>query len=129
MNRKVLLKILERLGSRADSVPNGREVLERLARQPCDLILMDIQLPELDGLEATRRLHTVMPSDAAPYILALTANARKEDYHACLDAGMQDYLSKPVRTDDLMAAMVRADDWLQFDHRATLAVAWPQLGA
>ena len=129
VNRKVVLTILERLGYRAASVAHGGEVLQHLARQPCDLVLMDVQMPEMDGLEATRRLRAVVPADNPPYVLALTANARKEDYNACLEAGMQDYLSKPVRTDDLMAALARGHDWLQAEGRAVRAMARPQLGA
>jgi CheY-like chemotaxis protein len=127
VNRKVLLTMLERLGYHADAVTNGREVLERLSRWPFELILMDIQMPEMDGLEATRQFRAVAPGNTPPYILALTANARKEDYNACLEAGMQDYLSKPVRIDDLMAALARAHGWLQMEERANRAVAWPQL--
>ncbi len=129
VNRKVILTILERLGYRPAAVANGREVLQHLARQPCDLVLMDVQMPEMDGLEATRHLRAVVPADTPPYVLALTANARKEDYNACLEAGMQDYLSKPVRTDDLMAALTRGHDWLQAGDRAARAAARPQLGA
>jgi signal transduction histidine kinase/DNA-binding response OmpR family regulator len=127
VNRKVMLTMLERLGYRAETATNGREALQQIARAPCDLVLMDIQMPEMDGLEATRRFRAVAPGNTPPYILALTANARKEDYNACLEAGMQDYLSKPVRTDDLMAALVRAHDWLQVDQRGQRAIAWPQL--
>ncbi len=128
VNRKVLLTTLQRLGYQATAVNNGCEVLAALARAPWHLVLMDIQMPEMDGLEATRRLRAVVPLNTAPYILALTANARKEDYYACLEVGMQDYLSKPVRSDDLMAALVRAHDWLQVDNRGGQAAPWPQLG-
>ncbi len=128
VNRKVILTMLERLGYRAAAVANGREVLEHLARLPCDLVLMDVQMPEMDGLEATRQLRAVVPIDSPPYVLALTANARKEDYLSCLEAGMQDYLSKPVRTDDLMAALARGHDWLQAEERITRVAAQPLLG-
>jgi CheY-like chemotaxis protein len=86
---------------------------------------MDIQMPEMDGLEATKRLRAVFPGDHPPYILALTANARKEDYDACLAAGMQAYLSKPVRSEDLIAALSRAHEWLQAEHRRTAPRVWP----
>ena len=129
VNRKVILTMLERLGYRAEAVENGREALQHLARQPSDLILMDIQMPEMDGLEATRRIRAVTSRDLPPYILALTANARKADYHSCLDAGMQDYLSKPVRTDDLIAAVARAHAWLQADDRAARVVALTKLAS
>ena len=127
VNRKVMLKMLERLGYQATAVVNGCEVLAALAKSPWDLVLMDIQMPEMDGLEATRRFRAIAPIGTAPYILALTANARKEDYNACLAVGMQDYLSKPVRSDDLMAALARAHAWLQVEARGAKAAAWPQL--
>ncbi len=129
VNRKLVLTMLERLGYAATAVENGRQVLQALARSPWDLVVMDIQMPEMDGLEATRRFRSVASVDAAPYILALTANARKEDYHACLEAGMQDYLSKPVRSEDLMSALTRAFEWLQAEHRRERAKSWPSVAA
>jgi CheY-like chemotaxis protein len=105
---------------------NGVEALQCLARQPYDLILMDMQMPEMDGLEATRRFRLLVPSDQPPYILALTANARVEDYHACINAGMHDFLTKPLRIDDLMVALLRAYTWNQADNRPTVR-AWPEL--
>ena len=126
VNRKVILLMLEKLGYRADWAANGLEALQGIARQPYDLVLMDMQMPEVDGLEATRRFRAVAPGEAAPYILALTANARKEDYHACIEAGMQDFLSKPVRIDDLMVALARAHAWNHAGHHAA-ARAWPEL--
>jgi signal transduction histidine kinase/DNA-binding response OmpR family regulator len=129
VNRKVVLTMLERLGYRPAAADDGRQVLRHLARHSCDLIIMDVQMPEMDGLEATRRLRAVAPSDTPPYVLALTANARKEDYHACLSAGMQDYLSKPVRIDDLIAALARAADWMAAGDRAARVAPLPQLDA
>jgi CheY-like chemotaxis protein len=119
VNRKVILAMLERIGYRADCVGNGLEALQGLARQPYDLVVMDMQMPELDGLEATRRLRAAAPGETMPYILALTANVRKEDYEACLEAGMQDFLSKPVRIDDLMTALARGYDWIRTKDRST----------
>lgn len=126
VNRKVILTMLERLGYDAGSVTNGREVLHRLARQPWDLVLMDIQMPDMDGLEATRRIRAIAPGDSPPYILALTANAQREDHRACLAAGMQDYLSKPVHTDHLIAAMARAHAWMQAKGRGDRVAARPE---
>jgi len=126
VNRKVILLSLEKLGYRADMAANGVEALQCLARQPYDLILMDMQMPEMDGLEATRRFRLLVPSDQPPYILALTANARVEDYHACINAGMHDFLTKPLRIDDLMVALLRAYTWNQADNRPTVR-AWPEL--
>jgi signal transduction histidine kinase/DNA-binding response OmpR family regulator len=113
VNCSVIIQTLERLGYRGDAVANGRLLLERLARDPADLILMDIQMPELDGLEATRQLRSHRSTEKVPYIIALTANARKEDQQACYAAGMNDYLSKPVRLESLTSALVRAHSWLQ----------------
>jgi PAS domain S-box-containing protein len=125
VNRKVVLTMLNRLGYHAEAATNGREALQSLARQPWDLILMDIQMPEMDGLEATRRLRAVTSFDDAPYILALSANAQKQVQRACLAAGMHDYLSKPVSTVDLIAAIARAHAWLQLDGRLGRAGARP----
>jgi CheY-like chemotaxis protein len=109
INQQVALSFLERLGYRADVVANGMEVLASLHRQPYDVVLMDVQMPEMDGLEATRRIRQLSPSELAaeaqPHIIAMTANALKEDYHVCLAAGMDDYLSKPVQVDDLVGAL------------------------
>jgi CheY-like chemotaxis protein len=127
VNRKVVLTMLGRLGYQAEAVCNGREVLQHLAGHACDLVVMDVQMPEMDGLQATRRIRAGTPAETPPYVLALTANARKEDYNACLESGMQDYLSKPVRIDDLMAALARAHEWLGFESRAARATARPEL--
>jgi CheY-like chemotaxis protein len=90
VNRKLLFLMLAKFGYQADAATNGVEALECLARHPYDLVVMDMQMPEMDGLEATRRLRSQVPQTEAPYILALTANARQEDHHACLEAGMHD---------------------------------------
>ena len=127
VNRKVILLMLDKLGYRADTAANGIEALQSLARQPYDLVIMDMQMPEMDGLEAVRRLRTCRRRDEAPYVFALTANARKEDYNACIEAGMHDFLSKPVRPDDLMAAIERADEWVGTDGRRERAAAIPSL--
>ena len=102
INQKVALHILQRLGYRADVAGNGIEVLEALQRQPYDVVLMDVQMPEMDGLEATRRIRQELPHSQWPRIIAMTANAMQGDREMCLDAGMNDYISKPVRIEDLM---------------------------
>jgi PAS domain S-box-containing protein len=107
VNQKVALRTLERLGYRADVAANGLEVLTALARQTYDLILMDMQMPEMDGLEATRQICQRWPS-TRPRIIAMTANAMQGDRELCLDAGMDDYVSKPVRIEDLVAALERS---------------------
>jgi signal transduction histidine kinase/CheY-like chemotaxis protein len=113
INQKVLLHILQRFGYEAEAVNDGQQALERLDREPYDLVIMDMQMPHVDGLEATRRLRRRVPKNSPPYILALTANARREDYHACLEAGMHAFLSKPVRPDHLVDALVQAHAWLR----------------
>lgn len=108
INQKVAIRTLGRLGYRADVAANGLEVLEALARQPYDLVLMDVQMPELDGLEASRRIARELPPARRPYIIAMTANAMQGDRELCLAAGMDDYISKPVRVDDLVAALAQS---------------------
>jgi CheY-like chemotaxis protein len=109
INQQVALSFLERLGYRADVAANGLEVLSSLRRQPYDVVLMDVQMPEMDGLDATRRIRQSSPSELAaetqPRIIAMTANALKEDAENCLAAGMDDYLSKPIQAEELVGAL------------------------
>jgi PAS domain S-box-containing protein len=108
VNTKLALLLLERLGHRADVVGNGREALEALRRERYDVVLMDVEMPEMDGLEASRRIHAEWLNDRRPRIIAMTANAMQGDRETCLAAGMDDYLSKPIRRDELAAALERA---------------------
>ena len=108
MNQKVALALLDRLGYHADVVWNGRQVLEALERQRYDVVLMDVQMPELDGLDATRRICERWPPDARPRIIAMTANALLEDREECFAAGMDDYVAKPIRPDALAEALRQA---------------------
>ena len=101
VNQKVILRLLERLGHTADVVADGLGVLTALGRARYDVILMDVQMPEMNGLEATRQICTRYDAAARPRIIAVTANAMAGDRERCLDAGMDDYLSKPVQLDDL----------------------------
>lgn len=105
VNQKVALLLLGRLGYRADIAANGLEVLEALHRQPYDVVLMDVQMPEMDGLEASRRICEEWPAHARPWIIAMTANAMQGDRQLCLDAGMNDYISKPIRVEALNQAL------------------------
>jgi signal transduction histidine kinase/CheY-like chemotaxis protein/HPt (histidine-containing phosphotransfer) domain-containing protein len=106
-NRTLGQRLLERLGYGADIVANGAEALHALAVQPYDLILMDVQMPVMDGLEATRRIRADLPAERQPYIVAMTADALIEERRVCLETGMDDFVSKPVRVEALMAALVR----------------------
>jgi CheY-like chemotaxis protein len=109
VNQKLAIRLLERMGYKADVAVNGLEVLAALERGSFDLVLMDVQMPELDGLEATRRIRSRWPDDGLR-IAAMTANAMAEDRAACLAAGMDDYIAKPIRIDELAAALIRAGD-------------------
>lgn len=96
VNQKLAVKLLSRFGYVADVAANGLEVLEALKRKAYDLVFMDIMMPEMDGLEATRKILQSCPSLKAPIIVAMTANAMSGDRELCLQAGMSDYVSKPI---------------------------------
>ncbi len=101
VNQKVVSHMLRRLGYSADIAENGLEAVHAFDDQDYDLVFMDVMMPELDGLEATRRIRETLPRNRQPYIVALTANAMKGDREKCLDAGMDEYLSKPVKPEKL----------------------------
>jgi CheY-like chemotaxis protein len=105
VNQMVALRLLERLGYRADLAANGLEVLQAMHAKTYDVILMDVQMPELDGLETARRIGQEWPPDQRPRIIAMTANVMQGDRDVYLAAGMQDYISKPVRISDLKRAL------------------------
>jgi CheY-like chemotaxis protein len=107
INQKVALNMLKRLGYEVAVAENGRFALEALENNTFDLIFMDIQMPEMDGLEATRHIIERYQSDERPYISALTANAMKGDRETYLSHGMDDYISKPVKVDDIVAVLKR----------------------
>ena len=107
VNQKLALRYLDKLGYRADVAANGLEVMAALERQPYDAILMDVQMPEMDGLEASRRICARWPREQRPVIIAMTANAMQGDREMCLAAGMDDYISKPIRVEELRAALVK----------------------
>jgi signal transduction histidine kinase/CheY-like chemotaxis protein len=101
INQKVALRLLERLGHHADVVARGDDVLDRLGRTPYDVVLMDLRLPGMDGLEATRQVCARWPRRQRPRIIAMTAEAMGGDRDRCLAAGMDDYVVKPVTLDEL----------------------------
>ena len=99
-NQRVLVEMLKRLGYRADAVADGREVVQALERQDYDLVLMDIKMPEMDGITATQVIRKLRPENG-PKIVAITAFALEGDREKCLEAGMDDYIAKPVQMRDL----------------------------
>jgi CheY-like chemotaxis protein len=108
VNQKVALHMLARIGYRADTAGNGLEVLAALQRQDYDVILMDVQMPEMDGLEATRQIRARQPAGKVrPWIVALTANAMEGDREVCTAAGMDDYVTKPIKAPELAAVLQR----------------------
>jgi two-component system, sensor histidine kinase and response regulator len=113
VNQRVALKQLKKLGFCADAVSNGNEVLSALQRLPYDIIIMDCQMPEMDGYEVTRRIRqggsdSYIHLKSSPYIIALTANAMRGDRERCLALGMNDYLTKPLHLHDLEDVLQRA---------------------
>lgn len=104
-NQKIALHLLERLGYRADVAGNGLEALDALRQRFYDVILMDVQMPEMDGLEATRCIRREWQGEKCPRIIAMTANVMDEDRKDCMDTGMDDYVSKPIRVEQLIAAL------------------------
>jgi CheY-like chemotaxis protein len=105
VNQKVALHLLQRMGYRADVAGNGLEVLEILRRQTYDLVLMDMQMPEMDGLAATQQICQAWSATERPHIVAMTANAMQGDREVCLRAGMDDYISKPIRVGELVRVL------------------------
>ncbi|MDA9008806.1 GAF domain-containing protein [Alphaproteobacteria bacterium] len=106
VNQKLALRLLSQMGYSADVANNGLEAIEYVERQTYDVVLMDVQMPELDGLDATRRIVTNHKQDDRPRIVAMTANAMQGDREMCLDAGMDDYITKPIRVDILIEAIM-----------------------
>ena len=108
VNQKVALLILERLGYRADVAANGLEAVDAVQRQIYDVVLMDVQMPEMDGITATGRIREIFGDAWRPRIVAMTAGALKEDQDRCKAAGMDDYVSKPIQVTELVAALERS---------------------
>ena len=108
VNQKLLTRMLAQIGYSAEVANNGLEVLKAADQMVFDVILMDVQMPEIDGLQATRQLHAQKPAGKRPYIIAVTANAMHDDRQTCLNAGMDDYISKPIRMEELRKALAQA---------------------
>jgi len=107
VNQKLALRLLQQMGYRADLASNGIEAVESVERQAYDVVLMDVQMPEMDGLEASRRITGKWAAGERPRIVAMTANAMQGDREQCLAAGMDDYVTKPIRVDALVEALTR----------------------
>jgi CheY-like chemotaxis protein len=116
INRRVITRMLERMGCAADVVPDGMAAVDRVRRGNYDVVLMDLMMPEMDGIEACRRIRALGQSIQQPYILAVTANVMTEDREACFQAGMDAFLAKPIQIDALrnqlrhLPAVGRADE-------------------
>ena len=109
VNQKLALRLLDQMGYRADVASNGIEVIQSVERQTYDVILMDVQMPDMDGLEASRRICARWPRGQRPTIIAMTANAMQGDREMCMEAGMDDYVSKPIRRDELVKALLKVN--------------------
>jgi CheY-like chemotaxis protein len=107
VNQKLAIRVLAQMSYAAEVAGDGRQAVAAVEAEPYDVVLMDVQMPELDGLEATRQIRAKWP-DRPLWIIAMTANAMAGDREACLAAGMNDYLSKPIRPAELAAALERA---------------------
>ena len=108
VNQKLAMRLLQQMGYRADLASNGIEAIESIERQTYDVVLMDVQMPEMDGMEASRQITSKYQAHERPRIVAMTANAMQGDREACLAAGMDDYVTKPIRVDALVAALLAA---------------------
>ncbi len=107
VNQKLAIRLLERMGQTADVVADGRAAVAAVNKRRYDVVLMDVQMPEMDGLTATRQIVAKLPRGSRPWIVAMTANAMAGDREACFAAGMDDYVSKPIRPEELSAALAR----------------------
>ncbi len=128
VNQRVALRIFERLGYRVDIAGNGLEAIDAVRRQPYDLIFMDIQMPEMDGVAATQRIRQLMIHATQPWIVAMTANALDGDRETYLAAGMDGYISKPVRIDELVSTLTKCCPQLRDrDIETAVSIVPPQV--
>jgi CheY-like chemotaxis protein len=118
VNRMLLTRSLEREGHRVRCAENGAEALELLHDDPCDVVLVDVEMPEMDGLEAARRIQRDWTAAERPRLIAMTANAMQGDRETCLAAGIDDYVGKPVHLDSLAEALSRCAPRAVLDSQA-----------
>jgi CheY-like chemotaxis protein len=112
VNQQLALQLLEQMGYRADVAGNGLEVILALRRQPYDVVFMDVHMPEMDGLTATQRICQEWSPVTRPRIIAMTANAMQGDREKCISAGMDDYISKPIRVEELVKSLNQSQPYL-----------------
>ncbi len=124
VNQRVAIFLLRKFGYKADVVSNGQKVLERLRSSVYDLIVLDIQMPGMDGLQAARAIRKEFGHPSRPWLVALTANALADDRRDASEAGMNDYMSKPVQGPELQAAIERAAEALQAGRDETPEAVW-----
>jgi CheY-like chemotaxis protein len=105
VNQKLAMRLLSQMGYAADLARHGVEAVEAIERQTYDVVLMDVQMPEMDGLQASREITRRWPAGDRPRIVAMTANAMQGDREECMAAGMDDYVTKPIRVDALVEAL------------------------
>jgi PAS domain S-box-containing protein len=117
INQKLAERVLEIFGYTIDIAENGKQAIEMMLEKQYDLILMDVMMPDVDGLEATRKIREIIPESMQPVIIAVTANALKGDRELCLDAGMNDYISKPINTQELRDLLVMYGDQIRKKRR------------
>jgi CheY-like chemotaxis protein len=108
INQQISMRLLEKLGYTADLANNGKEALDMVSERNYDVVLMDVQMPEMDGFEATKMIRVCL--DTQPFIIALTASAMAGDKERCVQAGMNDYLCKPIRLNELAGILVKLSD-------------------
>ncbi|HTI68660.1 MAG TPA: ATP-binding protein [Candidatus Limnocylindria bacterium] len=123
VNQRLMIAFLKKFGYRPDVAADGIEVMEMLAHRHYDVILMDVQMPRMDGLETTRRIRRELPASRQPYIVAVTASVMKEETEACLRAGMDEAISKPVVRAELRAALAKAVEHRRGDLGSRLAAS------
>lgn len=107
INQKLIIQLLNKMGYSPDTAMNGAEAIMMLEKKRYDILFMDIQMPVMDGLEATRTIVSNWPKNKRPHIIAMTANVMHGDREKCLDAGMEDYLSKPIKFDEVEEALMK----------------------
>jgi CheY-like chemotaxis protein len=127
VNQRVALRLLERFGYRPDVAANGAEAVDAVSRLPYDLVFMDVQMPVMDGIEATQVIRTLQPAERTPRIVAMTADVMNDDRERCLRAGMDDFVAKPIRAEALLAVLVNGEAGADDDGTASDDGAGPIL--